>query len=73
MEIVSGLDTGVVQWFNSEKGFGFITDDSRGDDVFVTYADIEGTGFRSLDEDQRVGYMREDSVRGPRARAVHPL
>ncbi|MDY6050730.1 MAG: cold shock domain-containing protein [Corynebacterium sp.] len=67
------MDTGVVRWFNSEKGFGFIVDDLRGDDVFVCYSDIEGQGFRKLEEDQRVEYMREDSVKGARARAVHTL
>ena len=73
MEIVNGLDTGVVEWFNSEKGFGFIIDDSRGDSVFVTYSDIEGTGFRALDEDEHVGYIREESLKGPRAHFVHRI
>lgn len=47
---------GIVKWFNAEKGFGFIAPDDGSADVFVRYSDIQGTGYRTLVEDQRVEY-----------------
>jgi CspA family cold shock protein len=54
---------GTVKWFNGEKGFGFIEVDGGGADVFVHFSAIESTGFRSLDEGQRVEF---DTARGPK-------
>ena len=50
------MTQGTVKWFNGEKGFGFIEVDGGGADVFVHYSAIESTGFRSLDEGQRVEF-----------------
>lgn len=50
------MPTGTVKWFNPDKGFGFITPDEGGDDVFVHFSEIQGTGFKSLDEGARVEY-----------------
>ena len=56
-----------MKWFNGEKGFGFITPDGGGKDVFVHYSAISGGGFRSLDENQRVQFNTEQGNRGPQA------
>ena len=61
---------GIVKWFNAEKGFGFITPDDGGRDVFVHYSGIEGTGYRSLNEGDRVEFESEADLKGPKAVAV---
>ncbi|MOA67679.1 Major cold shock protein CspA [compost metagenome] len=63
---------GTVKWFNSEKGFGFITPES-GPDVFVHFRQIEGDGYKSLDEGQRVSFLVTDGAKGPQAEQVRPL
>lgn len=60
---------GNVKWFNAEKGYGFITDET-GSDVFVHYSAIEGEGFKSLDEGQEVEFDVIDGERGPQAANV---
>ncbi|HSI29153.1 MAG TPA: cold-shock protein, partial [Methylophilus sp.] len=50
------MATGVVKWFNDAKGFGFITPDAGGDDLFAHFSAIESSGFKSLAENQRVSY-----------------
>jgi CspA family cold shock protein len=57
------MATGTVKWFNGEKGFGFITQDSGGPDVFVHFSAIAGTGYRNLEEGQKVDY---DVAQGPK-------
>ena len=61
---------GTVKWFNGEKGFGFITRDGGSSDVFVHYSEIQGSGFRTLDENQRVEFDIEQGQKGPQATKV---
>ena len=57
------MATGTVKWFNAEKGYGFIAVDGSSDDVFLHYSAIDSTGFRSLDEGQKVEF---DIAQGPK-------
>ena len=61
--------TGTVKWFNREKGYGFISREN-GDDVFVHYSNLQGTGFRNLEEGDRVEFAVESSPKGPHATEV---
>jgi cold shock protein len=64
---------GTVKWFNAEKGYGFIAVDGGGADVFVHYSAIESTGFRTLDEGQRVEFQTTQGPKGPQADQVRPI
>jgi cold shock protein len=64
---------GSVKWFNGEKGFGFIAQDGGGPDVFVHYSQIQGNGFRSLEEGQRVDFEIGQGQKGPQAQAVRVI
>jgi CspA family cold shock protein len=64
------MPQGSVKWFNAEKGFGFITPDGGGKDVFVHYSAIQGGGYRSLEEGQRVYFQVEQGSKGPQAADV---
>ncbi|GAB3406746.1 cold-shock protein [Flindersiella endophytica] len=61
---------GTVKWFNADKGFGFIAVDGGGDDVFVHFSEIQGDGYRSLEDDQRVEFEIVQGAKGPQASAV---
>ncbi len=67
---MADLETGIVKWFNNAKGFGFI-EREEGDDVFVHYSDINGTGFRTLNQGQRVEFSVTQGEKGPKAQEVN--
>ena len=66
------MQTGTVKWFNAEKGFGFI-EIEEGNDVFVHFSAIEGDGYKSLDEGQRVQFNVVQGNRGPQAENVSKI
>jgi CspA family cold shock protein len=61
------MSTGTVKWFNDAKGFGFITPDEGGKDLFVHFSAIQGSGFKTLAENQKVQYDAADGPKGPQA------
>jgi cold shock protein len=64
------MATGTVKWFNSEKGYGFITPDDGGKDLFVHFSEIQGEGYKSLPEGQKVSYEQQQGDKGPQAAKV---
>ncbi|MFE9749220.1 cold-shock protein [Saccharothrix saharensis] len=66
------MTQGTVKWFNAEKGFGFLARED-GPDVFVHYSEIEGNGYRSLEENQRVEFDVNQGPKGPQAVGVRAL
>ena len=66
------MNNGTVKWFNAEKGYGFITNDANGEDVFVHYSSIVSEGYKSLNEGQKVTFDMESDPRDSRKlRAVN--
>ena len=64
---------GTVKWFNSEKGYGFITPDGGGKDLFCHFSNIVGEGYRSLQDNQKVEYEEREGRKGPEAANVRPM
>jgi CspA family cold shock protein len=62
-----------VKWFNADKGFGFITVDGGGADVFVHFSAIQTSGYRTLEENQRVEFEIAQGQKGPQAEQVRPI
>jgi cold shock protein len=67
------MATGTVKWFNAEKGFGFIAPDGGGPDVFAHYTAIVTSGFRTLDENQKVEFEITQGPKGPQASNISPI
>ena len=66
------MNHGTVKWFNEEKGYGFISNDNGGEDVFVHFSSIQSTGFRSLAEGQKVSYeVEQDPKNSSKLRAAN--
>jgi CspA family cold shock protein len=66
------MATGTVKWFNAEKGFGFIAPEDGGADVFVHYSAITSSGYRTLEENQKVSFDVQQGPKGPQASNVVP-
>lgn len=65
--------TGTVKWFDDGKGYGFITPDGGGKDLFAHFSEIQGSGFKSLQENQKVEFEVKQGQKGPQACAIRPL
>ncbi|MBU2640327.1 MAG: cold-shock protein [Thiobacillus sp.] len=66
------METGIVKWFNDAKGFGFITPDGGGDDLFAHFSEIQAGGFKSLQENQRVSFEITAGPKGKQAANIQP-
>ena len=66
------MAAGIVKWFNGTKGYGFITPDGGGKDIFVHHSAIEGAGYKELSEGQRVEFESDQAPKGPQAKWVRP-
>jgi len=69
----TATETGVVKWFNETKGYGFITPDGGGKDLFAHFREIRGTGFKTLPENAHVQYTVTQGPKGPQASAIEVI
>jgi len=67
------MATGIVKWFNSSKGYGFISPNNGGDDVFAHFSSIEMDGYKTLKEGQRVEFEIQEGPKGPQAAHIRSL
>ncbi|CAP43183.1 cold-shock protein [Bordetella petrii] len=67
------METGIVKWFNADKGFGFIMPENGGKDLFAHFSGIESEGYKSLEENQRVSYVQTQGAKGPQATKIRVL
>ena len=67
------MGVGTVKWFNAEKGYGFITPEDGGKDLFVHFSAIQGEGYKSLNEGQKVEYEQTQGQKGPQASNVRVI
>jgi CspA family cold shock protein len=67
------MPSGTVKWFNAEKGYGFIAPDGGGNDVFVHFSAIQSSGYRSLEEGQKVEFEITQGQKGAAAADVRPI
>ena len=67
------MATGTVKWFNDAKGFGFITPEGGGEDLFAHFSEIQASGFKTLKENQRVSFEVTQGAKGKQASAIKPL
>jgi CspA family cold shock protein len=67
------MSTGTVKWFNDAKGFGFITPDGGGKDLFAHFSEIQGKGFKTLKENQKVSFEVKTGPKGEQATNIKPL
>lgn len=70
---MSNVSTGTVKWFNDAKGFGFITPSEGGEDLFAHFKEIQGSGFKTLDEGARVEFEIGQGQKGPQAQGVRAI
>jgi CspA family cold shock protein len=70
---IQKMATGTVKWFNDAKGFGFITPDDGSKDLFAHHTEIQGSGFKSLKEGQKVEYEPSQGAKGPAASRIRPI
>jgi cold shock protein len=70
---MSDVSTGTVKWFNDAKGFGFITPSEGGEDLFAHFKEIQGSGFKTLQEGQKVEYKAARGQKGMQATQIRPL
>jgi CspA family cold shock protein len=67
------MPEGTVKWFNADKGYGFISPEDGGSDLFVHFSSIQGSGYKSLDDGQRVSYTVTEGQKGPQASEVQAI
>ena len=66
-------EIGIVKWFNNEKGFGYITPEDGGKDLFAHHSEIQAEGYKSLEENQRVSFVAGNGQKGPCATHIEAL